>query len=83
MGLWCRRRPAAEGFRQAMATKFVVSGTASAWRWKRFRQAVVTEFVIYGALGGTCPPRQAVWKLVAPSGTCPPPGDLYCYRFEF
>jgi len=20
-------------------------------------------------------PRQAVWKLAAPSGTCPPPGD--------
>ncbi|QCD90192.1 hypothetical protein DEO72_LG4g1147 [Vigna unguiculata] len=38
-------------FRQAMAKKFVVSGTASAWRWKRFRQAVVAEFVIYGALG--------------------------------
>ena len=22
--------------------------------------------------------RQAVWKLVASGGTCPPPGDLYC-----
>jgi len=28
-------------------------------------------------------PRQAVWKLAAPSGTCPPPGDLYYCSFEF
>jgi len=27
--------------------------------------------------------RQAVWKLAAPGGTCPPPGDLYCCSFEF
>jgi len=39
------------GFRQAMATKFVTSGTASAWQRKRFRQAAVTDLVIYGALG--------------------------------
>jgi len=28
-------------------------------------------------------PRQAVWKLAVPGGTCPPPGDLYCCSFEF
>ena len=27
--------------------------------------------------------RQAVWKLAAPGGTCPPPGDLYYCSFEF
>jgi len=42
-----------------MATKFVVSGIASAWRWKLFRQAVVGEFVIYGALGA--------WRHVSPA----------------
>jgi len=42
-----------------MATKFVASGTASAWRWKRFRKAVVAEFVIYGALGA--------WRHVSPA----------------
>ncbi|QCE06407.1 hypothetical protein DEO72_LG9g1419 [Vigna unguiculata] len=42
-----------------MATKFVVSGTASAWRWKRFRQVVVAEVVIYGALGA--------WRHVSPA----------------
>ena len=28
-------------------------------------------------------PRQAVWKLVAPSGTCPPPGDFILLQLEF
>jgi len=27
--------------------------------------------------------RKAVWKLAAPGGTCPPPGDLYYCSFEF
>ena len=48
-------------------------------------------------LGGTCSEenflsvvrlavydtRQVVWELAAPSGTCPPPGDLYCCSLEF
>jgi len=59
VGFWCRRRLAARGSRQAMAKKFVVSGAASAWRWKRFRQAVVAEMVIYGALGA--------WRHVSPA----------------
>ena len=28
-------------------------------------------------------PRQAVWKLAAPGGTCPPPGELYCCSLSF
>ncbi|QCD85754.1 hypothetical protein DEO72_LG3g274 [Vigna unguiculata] len=59
MGFLCRRRLAARGFRQAMMKKYVISGLASAWRWKRFRQAVVAEIVIYGALGA--------WRYVSPT----------------
>ena len=59
MGFWYRRRLATGGFRQAMATKFVTSGTTSAWRRKRFRQAAVTDLVIYGALGA--------WRHVSPA----------------
>jgi len=63
--------------RQAAATRTVAPGTASAWRCRLSRQAVIADFVNLEALGAwryLSPARRS--EVVAPSGTCPPLGDL-------
>jgi len=61
-----------ENTRQAIATRTVASGAASAWQCERSHQAVVVDFTSFEALGGTCPPpggleAGSAWRHVSPA----------------